>query len=42
MRQALEEAKNSARAAMLRVRNRESLMDRLAVLRGQYADDVKN
>ena len=27
--------------AALRVRNRESLMDRLAALRGQYADDKK-
>lgn len=41
MRRALEEAQDAARAAALRVRNRESLMDRLAALRGQYADDKK-
>ncbi len=41
MRRALEDAQNIARAAAVRVRNRESLMDRLAALRGQYADDKK-
>jgi hypothetical protein len=41
LRKALESAQNDARAAAVRVRNRESLMDRLAALRGQYADDKK-
>ena len=41
MRRALEEARSAAGAAALRVRNRESLIDRLAALRGQYADDKK-
>jgi hypothetical protein len=41
IRQELEEAQRNARDASLRVRNRQSLMDRLAALRGQYADDRK-
>ncbi|MEO3821208.1 DNA recombination protein RecN [Plantactinospora sp. B24E8] len=41
MRRKLEALKNEARLAAIRVRNRESLMERLAVLRGQYADDKK-
>ena len=41
IRQALVSAQARARDAAVRVRNRESLMDRLAALRGQYADDKK-
>ena len=41
LRQALATAQNAARAAAVRVRNRESLVERLAALRGQYADDKK-
>jgi hypothetical protein len=41
MRRALEIAQSRARTAAVRVRNRESLMERLAVLRGQYADDKR-
>ncbi|MCC8245058.1 hypothetical protein [Saccharothrix luteola] len=41
LRQALTAAQDAARAAAVRVRNRESLVDRLAALRGQYADDKK-
>ena len=41
MRRTLEDAQDAARAAALRVRNRESLMDRLSALRGQYADVKK-
>jgi AAA domain len=41
VRQRFEEAQVSARAAAVRVRNRESLMERLTALRGQYADDKK-
>jgi hypothetical protein len=41
MRRALEQARTQAQNAALRVRNRESLMERLAALRGQYADDKK-
>ncbi|WP_157172798.1 DNA recombination protein RecN [Nocardia exalbida] len=41
LRQALAEAQVAARDAAVRVRNRESLMERLAALRGQYADDKK-
>lgn len=41
LRRALTVAQNEARAAAVRVRNRESLVDRLTALRGQYADDKK-
>ncbi|MFC6870974.1 ATP-binding protein [Haloechinothrix salitolerans] len=41
LRQALVAAQEEARAAAVRVRNRESLVERLAALRGQYADDKK-
>ncbi|MFD4671997.1 hypothetical protein ACFWNN_19860 [Lentzea sp. NPDC058450] len=41
LRQALSSAQDAARAAEVRVRNRESLVDRLGALRGQYADDKK-
>jgi hypothetical protein len=41
MRRALELAQTRARDAAVRVRNRESLMERLGALRGQYADDKK-
>lgn len=41
MRRSLEDAKGAARAAAVRVRDRQSLMERLAALRGQYADDKK-
>jgi len=41
MRRALEDAQSRARSASVRVRNRQSLMERLAALRGQYADDRK-
>ncbi len=41
LREELRAAQIVARDARLRVGNRESLLDRLAVLRGQYADDKK-
>ncbi|RDI35354.1 hypothetical protein [Lentzea flaviverrucosa] len=41
LRQALSAAQDAARGANVRVRNRESLVDRLGALRGQYADDKK-
>lgn len=41
LRRALSAAQDAARAADVRVRNRESLVDRLGALRGQYADDKK-
>jgi hypothetical protein len=41
LRRSLERAQGNARAAMLRVRNRESLVDRLAALREQYADEKR-
>lgn len=41
LRARLAEAQAHSQAAVLRVRNRRSLLDRLAALRGQYADDKK-
>jgi hypothetical protein len=41
MRRSLAQAQVAAQAATLRVRNRESLLARLASLRGQYADDKR-
>lgn len=41
LRQALTTAQNEVRAATVRVRHRESLVERLSALRGQYADDKK-
>lgn len=41
LRESLREAQEAARDATIRVRNRESLLERLAALRGQYADDKR-
>lgn len=41
LREALRRAQVTAQDASLRVRHRESLLHRLAALRGQYADDKK-
>ncbi|MFE3754375.1 hypothetical protein ACFXO9_08720 [Nocardia tengchongensis] len=41
LRQALAASQSEARDAAVRVRGRESLMERLSALRGQYADDKK-
>lgn len=41
LREALSDAQVAAQAARVRVRHRESLVDRLNALRGQYADDKK-
>jgi hypothetical protein len=41
LRRNFEAAQREATAAAVRVRNRESLMERLSALRGQYADDKK-
>ncbi|MFI1240323.1 hypothetical protein [Nocardia salmonicida] len=41
LRRRLASAQTAARDAAVRVRNRESLVERLAALRGQYADDKK-
>lgn len=41
LREKLADAQQTARNAGIRVRNRESLLERLAALRGQYADDKK-
>jgi hypothetical protein len=41
LRRVLEEGQKKARGARVRVRDRRSLLDRLAALRGQYADDKR-
>lgn len=41
LRRRMDDAQSATKTASLRVRNRKSLLDRLAVLRGQYADDKK-
>ncbi|SCG49201.1 hypothetical protein GA0070619_2272 [Micromonospora zamorensis] len=41
LRRSLAEAQDVAASAAIRVRDRESLMERLSSLRGQYADDKK-
>lgn len=41
LRRVLVEAQNTAKGARVRVRDRRSLLDRLAALRGQYADDKR-
>lgn len=41
LRRTLERRQDEASAAAVRVRNRESLVERLASLRGQYADDKR-
>lgn len=41
LRNSLRRAQTASQDASLRVRHRESLLDRLAALRGQYADDKK-